>query len=112
MAKIAKRKIAKKKPTSKRKARQNEEARQARQKRAEILKLIPLIDACSIPDDVDDELNSCEILTHYQNGVFSVDWDDDEDSDDHWTLPVTRAWLLMTHGEDIKQYTSFGLLAT
>ena len=54
------------------------------------LKLIPVIDACHLPDLVEDELVGNEISTHCG-------------------FPLFGQWLIETYGEDVKNMGTFQL---
>ena len=68
------------------------------------LNLIPLINLCGIPTEVNEELNQNEIWTHDVDHVLSIDWDNDESD-----IPHFREWLVKSYGEMIKNYERFAL---
>jgi len=71
--------------------------------------LIPLLDACDFPEDVEDELAGMEISTHYQNDVVGI-WKWEKEKDD--SLPFFKKWLLDTYGEKVREYRFFAIMST
>lgn len=70
------------------------------------LELIPLIHANDISWEMADELEQANIHTHYQNDVFTLNWNDED------SYVETKKWLLKEYGETIVMYDSFAVLAT
>ena len=71
----------------------------------ETIKLIPLIDACDLPSEVEDWCNIHDITTHYQDSIAYIEWDNEDDE-------VFCTWLLKQYGEDIQNYNMFAINAT
>jgi hypothetical protein len=69
------------------------------------LTMIPLLDACLFPGEVEEELSEAEVNTHYQCDILFLDWKEQSYLD-------TKKWLIDTYGEEIKKHTKFGILAT
>lgn len=68
--------------------------------------LQPFLDACDFPDDMEEELASNEVSTHYQCDILYVDWKDNE------YFLISKQWLIETYGEIVKKYNKFGIQAT
>lgn len=68
------------------------------------LELIPLLDACDFPTDIEDELAGKDISTHYQCDILSISFES--------RFPLLEKWLIETYGEDVKQHSQFAILAT
>ena len=67
------------------------------------LKLIVEVYAGDFPYEVEEECLFEEINTHYDNDVFSINWEDPHDK------PKMQAWLLETYGEKVKAHKEFAV---
>ena len=70
------------------------------------LNLVPELDACDFTGEVEEEMTENDISTHYQNDTMYLDWSEPEE------MPVTKAWLIETYGEVVKEYKGFAICAT
>ncbi len=67
------------------------------------IELCPLIDACSLPQEVETEFEEYDRYTHDTDHVIYIDWNDEE------TFPKFQTWLIETYGDEIVQYERFAV---
>ena len=73
------------------------------------LVLIPELDACDFPHEVDEELVENDIGVHYESNGLHFDW---EECEKEGRFKVTRKWLLDTYGEVVREHSSFSISPT
>ena len=70
------------------------------------IELIPVLDACDFPHELEKEMVDNNVNTHYQNDILHLNWKEGH------RFPLTKKWLIDTYGSEIKNYTKFAIIST